>query len=228
MAFAKLKKVVSPKGIAAPFPKITEVDDYQGQKAFKVGLILDPADEGVNDFIKMLDAETEAAYAAGVAELTESLSNATGAKLAKLKASIEGLELHKPYSPQYAEDGSTTGKVIVNFKRKAEGVLKDGKVWKHTIPVFDSKKSPIPAGTAIWGGSVLRCQTELMPFCATGLNKAGVSLRLFAVQVIEIEAGGDAVGDGFDVEDGYEASAAPLEKETVAAPEYSDTDESDF
>jgi hypothetical protein len=65
-----------------------------------------------------------------------------------------------------------------------------------------------------------------MPFCATGLKKAGVSMRLFAVQILEINSGNSAAGgDGFDMEDGYVASAAVVMSDAVETSVDTDEDE---
>ena len=212
MARDKLKKVISPRGIAAPYPKLITPDEYEGDHAFKCGLILNPTDEGVQAFIDMLTAEAQAAFDAGVNDLKAQLKDATGAKIAKLKETIKGMELYLPYSKSYNEDGTEDGRYVVNFKRKAQGQYSDGKAWTHSLPVFDSAKQPIAAGVDIWGGSVLRLQTEIMPWFQAGLKKGGVSCRLFAVQVIELESGSAGGADGFDIEDGYVSSemAAPV------------------
>ena len=230
MAHAKrapLKKITSPKGIAGPFPKVTEVDDYKGEKAYKADLILNPEDEGVAEYLNAIEAAVDSAYDAGIADLETQLETAKGAKIASLKKTIEELEKHTPIVDEYADDGSLTGNKIVKFKRKAAGTFQDsGKSWSHVVPVFDSQKGVIPQGTPVWGGSVLRCQAELMPFCATGLKKAGVSMRLFADQILEIHSGSDAAGgDGFDMEDGYVASAAVVMSDTVETSVDTDEDE---
>jgi hypothetical protein len=222
MAKAKLKKVVSPRGIAAPYPKLITPDEYEGDHAYKCGLILDPADEGVQAFIDMLKNEAQTAYDAGIADLNAQLADAKGAKIAKLKDTIANMELFLPFAKSYNEDGTEDGRYVVNFKRKAQGQYPDGKAWVHNLPVFDSAKKPISEGVDIWGGSVLRLQTEIMPWFQAGLKKGGVSCRLFAVQVIELESGSAGGSDGFDVEDGYvsdempAAQAAPVSQEDAA------------
>ena len=213
MAKPKLKKVVSPRGIAAPYPKLITPDEYEGDHAYKAGLILDPADEGVQAFIDMLKEEAQAAYDAGISDLKAQLADAKGAKLAKLRTTIEETELYLPYSKSYNEDGSEDGRYVVNFKRKAQGQYPDGKAWVHKLPVFDAAKNKMGTDVDIWGGSVLRMQTELMPWFQAGLKKGGVSCRLFAVQVIELESGSSDNADGFDVEDGYESSEMPAAQE---------------
>lgn len=224
---APLKKITSPKGIAAPFPKVTEVDDYKGEKAYKAGLILNPEDDGVAEYLNAIEAAVDSAYDAGIADLNSQLESAKGAKIASLKKTIGELEKHSPVVDEYADDGSLTGNKIVKFKRKAAGTFQDtGKTWTHVVPVFDSQKNTIEQGTPVWGGSVLRCQAELLPYCATGLKKAGVSMRLFAVQIIEINSGSDASGgDGFDMEDGYVASASVGVSSTVEPSVDTDEDE---
>ena len=234
MAYTQAKKIISPAAVAAPWPKLTTPDSYQnGALTYKAGLILDLGDEGVQQYINQLDDAAEDAYQAAIATIDEELESATGKKLATLRDRKDNLKKHVPYGDQYAEDGTTTGRIIVRYKRNAEGEYRSGKnvgkKWTATVPCFDAAKKPLSESDGtIMGGSILRIQAEMVPFTMLATSTAGVSLRIFAVQVIEMEGGSEAAGSGFDVEDGYQASEVErvVAKEAPAADE--DDDSGDF
>ena len=68
---------------------------------------------------------------------------------------------------------------------------------------------------SIWGGSVLRISADLIPFYVAAVG-AGVSLRLKAVQIIDLKTGGGAGAEsyGFEATKGY---VAPQAEELVEA-----------
>lgn len=67
--------------------------------------------------------------------------------------------------------------------------------------VVDSKKTPLPEDTRVGGGSKIRMAVELYAY------DGGVSLRLKAVQVLELVEYGNSAAAAFDeVEDGFTAS----------------------
>ena len=207
MAFIKYAKIVSPAGTAL-WPKVSTVDEFKGSLTYNTKLILDPSDSDHAAYIAALENHAQAAYNAGIAELTKVADTATGAKKAKAMAAVESLESHAPIQPSYNEDGTPDGKGVVTFKRKAQGVYasgpKTGQTWKAVVGVFDANKQTIPSTTEVGTGSIMRVSAEVVPFCMASTNKAGISLKLSAVQVTKLVegAGGDDSGD-FDVEEGY-------------------------
>ena len=56
----------------------------------------------------------------------------------------------------------------------------------------------------LWGGSRIAVSTQVVPFVAAGLKKAGISLRISAVQVVEV-AGAERTADhyGFGTHEGF-------------------------
>lgn len=215
-------KIVSPAGVAAPYPKITNPDSYEnGPLTYKAGLILDPSEEGVQDFLNSIEDAAEKVFRASIGEIEESLKGASGKQIATLNARKENLKMHVPFGPDYNEDGTESGKVVVRFKRNAEGVYrsgpKQGQHWSASVPVFDAaKKELTEADGVIGGGSVLRIQAEVAGFNMAATSMAGVSLRIAAVQVIEMSSYGSGGASAFDIEEGgYQAS----EVERVAAKE---------
>jgi hypothetical protein len=232
MAYTAYKKITSPKGIAAPWAKLTEPDSYLGgPKKFTVGLIIDPEHEEASNYINALDEQSQAAFDNAIAEMQGQLSEAKGQKIVTLKQAIENMKLHKPYVPEYLDDGQPTGRYIVKYKKNAEGVYgpkhpEAGQKWEASCSIFDANKNPVPKSAGIiQGGSELRVQCEMVPFAMASNNIAGISLRIIAVQVLKMVGGSEACDD-FNVEEG--GYIAP-EASDLSAPEAESlsTDDSD-
>lgn len=231
MARERLVKVVSPKGIAR-YPHLAQPDLYKGKLEFKTDLILDPADEGVTEYIQKLTAAADKAFTEGLAEMKEQAKTAKGKPLKTLQDNIEGLSVKYPFEPEYDDEAEETGRFIVKHKCLAGGVYKagpkEGKKWTKDLTIFDTQKNKLDRDELVlWGGSVIRIQSEMNPYCMGSTGMAGVSLRLFSVQVIELSGGGDN-GDGFGVEDGYVGEPVSKDKKPAAAtPDAGDEDDGD-
>ena len=101
------------------------------------------------------------------------------------------------------DDGTITFKT----KRKSQVIRKkDKKVVQITVPQFDAKCQPIMPMVEIGGGSAINLNLEIYTWVV--INRAGVSLRPLAVQVLELyEKRGprrDADEYGFGVVEGPE------------------------
>lgn len=230
MAQQRLVKIVTPPGIAS-YPHLTTPDTYKGKTEYKTSLILDPADDGVQEFLDKVEAASKKAYDEGRAAMEEQLESAKGKALKTLKEQLETLKMTLPFEPQYDDAGEETGKVVVKFKCLAGGVYqtgnKKGEQWTRNMPIFDSAKNKLdPKGLRLWGGSTIRVQAEMNPYCMGSTEKAGISLRLYSVQVLELSGGGGDDGDGFGVEDGYVGEPAS-NKPATSAPEADNTEVED-
>ena len=201
------KKIMAktPVGTAI-YPHLLTVDDYQlkehGKREFNTSLRLAPSAER-DTFQALIDSTAEQAYDAIVAELGDGDGKAK--KLAK------EFEVHTPYAYAVDDEGDDTDDIVFKFKCLGGGTDKQGKDWEKELPVFDSLGQPIMGearkSMRLWGGSRISVACQLIPFAAKGLKKAGVSLRLQAVQVVEAKGGDDnGAGFGFGViEGGYKA-----------------------
>tara|TARA_R110000765_G_scaffold253853_1_gene354830 strand:+ start:153 stop:866 length:714 start_codon:yes stop_codon:yes gene_type:complete len=129
----------------------------------------------------------------------------------------KGKEVNKakpPFSEELDEEGKATGNIILRFKSKGE----------YKPALFDSKASPID-DVNVWSGSEIKVNGSIAPYY-TSLIGAGVSLRLRAVQIINlVEGGRTAGGYGFDEQEGYEHKAS--ETTTASAPDAFKNEESD-
>ena len=214
------KKIMAktPVGTAI-YPHLLELDSYQlkehGKKEYNTNLRLSPSPER-DELQALVDSTAKQAYDDIVAELNEGDGKAK--KLAK------EFEIHTPYEYAVDDQGDDTDDIVFKFKCAAGGTDKQGNDWDKELPVFDSLGQPVKGDARkamrLWGGSRISVAAQLIPFAAKGLKKAGVSLRLQAVQVIEAKGGGDnADAFGFGVvEGGFKAdtfAATVVEEEEI-------------
>ena len=207
MAIQKLPLLKTPAGIAV-WPKLTKPDTkFNADGEYNVKLRI-PSEEA-QDLIAALDT----AYAAAQDDAKEKNPGK------KIKAASQ------PYTEELDDQGNETGNILVSFKCKAKLTDKQGNVRPNAPRLFDSKNKEFPKDQDIWGGSTLRVAFNAIPYY-TAMAGAGVSLRLKAVQVIDLVAGGGGTGEsyGFGEEDGYVAPAASATTDTTDAEE----DENDF
>jgi hypothetical protein len=111
--------------------------------------------------------------------------------------------------PVYDRDtGDDTGNVEFKFKLKAKIQKRDGTWYEQQPAVLDSKKVPMTNDILIGNGSRVKVAFEPIPYVMASTKKAGVSLRLKAVQVIDLVEYGNSAASVFDEEDGFVAPPA--------------------
>lgn len=116
------------------------------------------------------------------------------------------------------DTGDDTGKVEFKFKLKAKVQRKDGGYYEQQPAVLDAKKQTLPKDMLIGNGSKVKVAFEPITYIMQSTKKVGVSLRLKAVQVIDLVEYGNSATSLFDEEDGFVAppsEAAPFETSTT-------------
>lgn len=204
------KNITTPKGTAR-YPKLDKPDTK-----FK------PEGEYTCDLI--LSAEEAQPLIDQVTKLREDFYRETLVKEKKKVLKKADLTFFKAETD---DEGNETGRVILKFKAKAAYKRDEKLIPVGPIPRFDAKGRPTKAD--VWSGSQIKVAFE--PNCwFTPALGVGISLRLKAVQVIELVTAGarDAKGYGFGTEDGYEATETVREETTDAQPETDATDSGDF
>ncbi|CAA2141580.1 hypothetical protein [Hyphomicrobium sp. ghe19] len=192
----KYVRTKTPKGIAQ-YPWINTPDTkFSADGDFKCNLIV-PAKEA-KSFIKLIDEEAKKA----VESFKAKEKKPTKGK--KPKPIVEG---DKPYFEELDDDGEPTGNIIFRTKQRAKITTKKGDVIEKSIVIYDAKGKRIQAN--VGGGSTVILGVELPHYFVPASNAAGVSLRLQAVQVLDlVEFGGNSASSyGFGEEDGYEGEA---------------------
>ena len=111
------------------------------------------------------------------------------------------------------DTGDDTGNVEFKFKLKSKVQKRDGSYYEQQPAVLDAKKVPINSDTLIGNGSKVKVAFEPVPYVLAATKKVGVSLRLKAVQVIDLVEYGNNASSVFDEEDGFVANnSAPTEE----------------
>lgn len=208
----KYTKGVTPVGEALfPHLKTTEIVRIPGQPEKDTGKY--------TIMLKLPPKDTE--------ELREALAN-------EWDDYKDAPENAKRKLPKEFSDGTKeyNGETYFKFGMKSEIKLKDGRVIKKTVPIFDaSARNEISKQLAgVGSGSKVRVAYELVPFYMSPKN-AGVSLRLTAVQIIDlVEYGSQSAASlGFESMEGFVADAAPeLEDEIPFAEVEAAAMEGDF
>jgi hypothetical protein len=202
MSKVKNPRYTTPAGIAQ-YPYLTKPDTkFNPDGEYKISVEIPGA--AAQDIVTFLDEQ----FAASVA---------------KAKKENPGKKIKEGDVPYSVDDDS--GKVTVRFKLKAKVTPKMGDPFEQRPALFDAKGKPIGADTKIGGGSKVKVAYELVPYY-TAIAGAGVSLRLKAVQVIdlvEFSGGASSEAYGFGEEEGYEAEDTPAAQNGFAE-ETSDTD----
>ena len=205
---AEKKKAIihrSPAGIAQ-YPRLTRPDTkFKADGEYKVTLVLPGAE--AQPLIDLINKEM------GESLIQARRDNPTKAK--SIKAASD-----KPYKAVTDDEGNETGDVKFNFKMAAKVTSKiSGQSWEQKPDLFDAK-GKVLINPKIGGGSRVKVAFELYQFY-TALVGAGVSLRLRAVQVLDLVEynSRSASGYGFGEEEGYEAGGQQEETSRVAPTE---------
>lgn len=195
MSKPKQQAIVTPAG-EAKYANISKpkLNFKKTGDEYSVDLRFKPAE--IADFKAKLIALAEAAK-------KEAIDNAKNGREAKL---IAAYELFVPIKDELDKDsGDETGFVILQAKNGASYTdKKTGNVIERSLPVFDAAGKPVK-GLNIGRGSTLKISVVPAPFVNPSNKKAGVSLWLKAVQVINLVeyGGGSADSFGFGEEEGY-------------------------
>ena len=95
------------------------------------------------------------------------------------------------------------GTLEVTLKCKAKGIRNDGTTWEQKPVIFDSKGTPFEPDGVIWGGTVAKISFTPSLYSVAAIG-TGISLRLKAVQIIDLVKGGNSSDTyGFTEEEGH-------------------------
>lgn len=190
-----LLKGTTPAGIAI-YPWLGKPDTkFNKDGEYRIKLKLEG--EAAATFKAKLEELHGTAVAKMEKEVTEAMPPAKR-KAFKMKV------VDAPFKPVFDDEGNETDAIEVTFKQKAVIKLKDGPKEVGPIALFDAKGKPFKG--AVYGGSKVKVAFEALPFYGASIG-AGLTLRLGAVQVLELVTGGQqsAAGYGFGEEEGFEA-----------------------
>lgn len=174
----KLKKLTSPVGTAI-YPHLSTPDTkFNEDGEYRVNLRL--SEDDAKPLLKELHSILK--------EHVEDVKKEKG----KSKVKIQDL----PYN-EVETEGSPTGEVDVKFKLKAVAGSSDNR-WEQRPALFNNKGERMdPQEVNVGSGSSLKIGFEVFPYY-TGSIGAGLSLRMKAVQVLDLVEYGGNEFDNFD------------------------------
>jgi hypothetical protein len=178
----RYQRFTTPVGTAL-WPHLNEPDTkFDKDGSYSVKLILNK--EETQNIKKLLAAQLEEFISSG-----ESKSNK--------KAPM-------PIKEDTDQEGKPTGDYQIKFKLRAVGQSR-GERWEQRPALFDSQLQPCT--DIIGNGSRIKVGAEVVPY-STAMAGTGVTLRLKAVQVIELKSsgGGGAESWSFSKEEGFTSS----------------------
>lgn len=197
--------VTTPRGVLK-YPKLVTADTkFDAEGTYSTKFLLPGDEDETKEFMALLDD----IYGKGLEVFKK--ENPKKSKTATLVA---------PYHMEVDDEGNETGNVEFSFKRKATGKSqKTGKTWQNKVALYDAKGKPTKADP--WGGTIAKLSVIIDPPERAYSNPAGVgvTVRLDAVQIIELKAGGerDAKSRGFEEEEGYEDTSGGFDDESSDA-----------
>ena len=222
---AKKETITTPAGKAFRPYIVVPSDKFKKEGEYSIKLIL------TKEAAVPLLTKLQPLYDDAVAE-----AQATFKAEPVAKGSKRGeLKIWPLYNVVYDEDENETDEIIFNFGTPASGVTKSGKAWERKVAIFDANGKPIKTkGLQVWSDSVVRINFTPSAWYVKA-NGCGLSLRLNAVQIIDLVSGGNRSADsyGFDVVEGgyshdvFDEDHTPLDA-ADATDAADDSDEGDF
>lgn len=173
------KTYMTPQGEAA-YPHIAEPQTkFDDDGLYEVTMYFDEASGG-----KLIEMLSEAYNQA----CEEAKKKYNGQKPQYKKDNPE-INFEQFYREEVDDNGFSTGRIFVKFKKKASVKTKDGRILNFNVPVFDRYNQPMDKKTAkkASSGSIMKCAFKVSPYFVIAGAKAGISLQLEAVQIIEMK-----------------------------------------
>ena len=157
------------------------------------------------------------ADAAQVCEQLDALIDEEFNKIVKDKPALKATLSKRPVTePDIDQDGNATGNVVFKSKLKAKIRSKTGAVYNQKPNVVDAKRNPMTGIQLVGNGSLVNIAVEPITYYMPSSKQVGVSLRLKAMQVIDlVEHGVPSADSLFDDEEGFVAKAIAKDTPTT-------------
>ncbi len=194
------------------FPKVNTPDTkFNAKGVYSLKLKKKLGEKETDAIVKLVEDAAKAAFDSFTKEYA-------GKKDAKGRPIVVGGP-DFPISPDMDKvTGEPTDHILILIKSNASFTGKDGKEVSLKPRLYDAKGNETEV--EVWGGTEGKVSFEIVPYYMKSTNRAGVSLRLSAVQILKLRSkgsDGNAAMYGFKAEDGYEAM--PEMGDEVPAPQ---------
>lgn len=187
----------TPVGKALFCTVFTPNSKFRDEGEYSSTIIMPKSDPDVITVSKQLDAMMEKA---------EEMATELASKNKNPRKRKELPPCHdENHGDWYDSDGNPTGEYFIKARSMARGVSKSGEAWVFKPFVCDSQGKPFPTDPVVLvgNGSTIRLAVNIFPY-ATQMGY-GLSIRLAAVQVLDLVPYNkkDAKGYGFSQTDGF-------------------------
>lgn len=204
MSKSRLESFTSPAGEAV-FPWLTKPDtvhDAAGVYHTDLSIPFDLAQdfiarlEGVRDsFIQTLPVNQQSSLKARDVYTMEMTRPEYGSDLSPAeKAAVRGSHV-----------GEETGNVLFRFKLKASVQPRDGEAFTQA-PIVVTADTGERVESPVYGGSIIRVRGQIVPYTNAAAGIVGITLRMKAVQVIELVTAGSGGGENAGYWTNFEAA----------------------
>jgi len=210
---ATLQKITTPAGSANWAKLITPDTKFKADGEYKVNLLI--REDAAEALTSQLDKLVDIAFAKEVK------------RNPKLKAK---LSKRLPYQEVLDDEGNETGELEFKFKLNAVVNCKDGSSFSQKPALYDAKGKPLTGDINVGNGSKIKVAFEPVPYMMASTKQVSLSLRMKAVQIIDLQeyqVGGGAESYGFSEEEGYEATQTDASNTSEEAP-FDELDDIDF
>lgn len=188
--------------------------EYNSAGDWKVKLFLDPT----KDEVKTMMAEMDELLEKAMVYFTDKAETPKKKKLVRPSDNT-------PYYFETDDDDEPTGRIFLNPKSIASGTTSEGETWKRQMPIFDAAGVRVTEKLNAGSGTTMRVSLLLRAYFNVQ-SGVGVSLRLTAVQIIDLKQFGGGVRTAEDagfgkVEGGFSADSFESPTEPDAPTEAS-------
>lgn len=171
------KTYLTPQGVAS-FPHLAEAQTkFVKEGVYDVTLYFD--EKAGSEFV----ASLEEAYNQACKEAKEKYEE----QKPQYKKDNPEIKFEQFYREEVDDNGFATGRIFVKFKRQATVKMKDNKLLEFSVAVFDRYNQAMPKEVVAKAssGSIMKAAFKANPYFVAAGAKAGISLQLEAVQIVE-------------------------------------------
>ena len=173
------KTYLTPQGVAS-FPHLAEAQTkFVKEGVYEVTLYFD--EKAGSEFV----ASLEEAYNQACKEAKEKYEE----QKPQYKKDNPEIKFEQFYREEVDDNGFATGRIFVKFKRQATVKTKDNKLLEFSVAVFDRYNQAMPKEVVAKAssGSIMKAAFKANPYFVAAGAKAGISLQLEAVQIVELK-----------------------------------------
>ena len=222
------KKEYAPRRTTAigflQFPHVLKADSKFNPEKPRYKAPISLTSDEAKPVIDAILADTKFGMPAAEALRDAAIAASKGKKLPPKKDPANADQV-VPYQDVLDENGEPTGRVLLKIGGNDRFKNKKGETVMLTVKLFDSKGNELVGAKRpkeVWGGTRARVSYSHFPYYNAATNEYGVSLRLEAVKIIELKAGGSAGAEAFgfgDEEEGYEADEMATDESGTTSSE---------